>query len=222
MIKVAAFFKRKAGSSVENFQTYWRTQHANIVKQMPAISRYVQCHTLPGVYAKREPAYDGVAELWFKDTDALRAAAATDAFKAVKADEPNFMDVASYGDIVTEEHVIKDGPVPEGGVKNIEFVKRRSDLGVDAFQKHWQEIHGPLGAAIPVVRRYVQCHTRLSGYRDGRTPVFDGLAMTWFDGVHTMRESAKTEEYNLTRADEPNFVAGDLAFIITQEIEIVP
>ncbi len=222
MIKVAAFFKRKAGSSVEAFQTYWRTHHADLASQLPGVRRYVQCHTLPGVYKKREPAYDGVAELWFEDTDALRGAAASDAFRAVKADEPNFMDVASYGDIVTEEHVIKDGPIPTDGVKNIEFVTRRADLTVEQFQRHWREVHGPLGASIPVVERYVQCHTRLSGYRDGRAPAFDGLAMTWFEGVHTMRESAKTEEYNLTRADEPNFVSDELAFIITQEREILP
>ncbi len=221
MIKVAAFFKRKKGCSVDAFQSYWRTHHAEIAKRLPGLRRYVQCHTLAGVYKKHEPAYDGVAEIWFEDTDALRKAAATDVFRAVKEDEPNFMDVGSYGDIVTEEHVIKDGPIPERGVKNIEFVKRRPDLGVEAFQKHWREIHGPLGASIPVVRRYVQCHTRLSGYRDGRTPAYDGLAMTWFDGVHTMRASAETDEYKSTRADEPNFVAGELEFIITREHEMV-
>ena len=221
MIKVAAFFKRKSGSSVEDFQRYWRTHHADLAKELPGLRRYVQCHTLPGVYKKREPAYDGVAEIWFDSTDALRVAAKSDVFRAVKDDEPNFMDVGTYGDVVTEEHVIKDGAIPDGGVKNIEFVKRRGDLSVEDFQRHWREIHGPLGAAIPPVRRYVQCHTRLAGYRDGRTPPLDGLALTWFDGVHTMRESAETEEYNLTRADEPNFVDGELAFIITQEHEIV-
>ena len=201
MIKVAAFFKRKAGSSVEEFQRYWRTHHGDIAKELPGLRRYVQCHTLPGVYKKREPVYDGVAEIWFDDTDALRAAAASDVFKAVKADEPNFMDVSSYGDIVAEEHVIKDGAIPEEAVKNIEFVRRRPDLSVEAFQKHWRQVHGPLGAAIPVVLRYVQCHTRLSGYRDGRIPVYDGLAMTWFQSVHTMRASAETDEYHRTRAD---------------------
>ena len=45
--------------------------------------------------------------------------------------------------------------------------------------------------------------------------------MTWFEGVHTMRASAETEEYNLTRADEPNFVAGELPFLITTEHGIV-
>ncbi len=222
MIKVAAFFKRKAGSSVEDFQRYWRTTHGDIAKELPGLRRYVQCHTLPGIYKKQEPVYDGVAEIWFDDTDALRDAAASAVFRAVKDDEAKFMDVDTYGDIVTEEHLIKDGPMPADGVKNIEFVTRRPDLSVEAFQRHWREVHGPLGGAIPPVLRYVQCHTRLAGYRGGRVPAFDGLAMTWFEGVHTMRASAETEEYDLTRADEPNFVAGELPFLITTEHGIVP
>lgn len=221
MIKVAAFFKRRPDSSVEAFQKYWRTHHADLAARLPGLRRYVQCHTLPGIYRLREPVYDGVAEIWFDDTDALRAVAASDRFKQVKADEANFMDAKSYGEIVTEEHVIKDGSVPAEAVKNIEFVKRRRDLGVEAFQKHWKEIHGPLGAAIPPVLRYVQCHTRLSAYRGGRSPVFDGLALTWFANTHAMRESAGTPEYAATRADEANFVAAELDFIITREHEIV-
>lgn len=221
MIKVCAFFKRRSGTSVEAFQQYWRTHHADLAKRLPGVRRYVQCHTLPGIYRRREPAYDGVAELWFDDTDALRAVATSEIFARVRADEPNFMDPSIYGEIVTQEHIIKDGPIPLEGVKNIEFVKRRPDLTVEAFQKHWREVHGPLGASIPPVLRYVQCHTRAAAYRDGATPVFDGLALTWFESVDTMRQSAQTPEYAATRADEPNFVAGELEFIITTEHAIV-
>lgn len=221
MITVAAFFKRRPGSSVEAFQDYWRTHHADLARELPGLRRYVQSHTLPGIYRLREPAYDGVALLEFDDTDALRAVAASAAFQKVKADEANFMDTKSYGEIVTEAHIIKDGSVPDGAVKNIEFVKRRPDLDVVAFQKHWREIHGPLGAAIPPVLRYVQCHTRAAAYRGGRTPIYDGLALTWFADTDAMRRSAETPEYRATRADEANFVAAELDFIITREHRIV-
>jgi len=221
MIKVAAFFKRRAGSSVEAFHEYWRTRHADLAAGLPGLRRYVQCHTLPGIYRLREPAYDGIAEIWFDDTDALREVAASERYKQVKADEANFIDPKSYGEIVTEEHVIKDGSVPADAVKNVEFVKRRPDLSVEAFQKHWKEVHGPLGASIPPVLRYVQCHTRLSAYRGGRTPVFDGLALTWFADTDSMRESAGTPEYRATRGDETNFVAAELDFVITREHGIV-
>ena len=222
MVKLVAFFKRKPGMSVEDFQTYWRTTHADIVVKLPGIRKYVQSHTILSGYRKGEPMYDGTAELWFDNTDVMRGQADSPEFAAVRADEHNFMDVASQGTIITEEHVIKDGPIPEDGVKNIEFVTHKPGMPIKAFQKHWREIHGPLGASIPVVKRYVQSHTRLSIYNRGKTPIYDGVALTWFDSTQAMRVSATTPEYDRTRADEPNFIArGTLPLIITKEHTIV-
>ncbi len=222
MVKMVAFFKRKPGMSIEDFQSYWRTTHADIVVKLLGIRRYVQSHTILSGYRKGEPIYDGMAELWFDNTDAMRAQAGTPEFAAVRADEPNFMDVASQGSIITEEHVIKDGPIPVDGVKNVEFVSHKPGMPIEDFQKHWREIHGPLGAAIPVVKRYVQSHTRLSIYQKGKTPLYDGVALTWFDSTQAMRTSATTPEYDRTREDEPNFIAaGKLPVIITKEHVIV-
>jgi uncharacterized protein (TIGR02118 family) len=95
-------------------------------------------------------------------------------------------------------------------------------MSIEAFQRHWREVHGPLGASIPVVRRYVQSHTRKSIYESGKTPAYDGVALTWFDDTQAMRVSATTPEYARTRADEVNFIdAGRLPFIITKEHVIV-
>jgi uncharacterized protein (TIGR02118 family) len=223
MVKMVAFFKRKPGMSVEDFHKYWRTTHAGIVVKMPGIRRYVQSHTLLSGYRKGEPAYDGVAEVWFDDTQAMRALVGTSEYAAVRADESNFIDLSTMGSIITEEHVIKDGSILSNGVKNIEFVTHKPGMAIDAFQKYWREVHGPLGAAIPVVRRYVQSHTRRSIYESGKTPAYDGVALTWFDDTQAMRVSATTPEYARTRADEGNFITpAKLAFIITKEHPIVP
>ena len=83
-------------------------------------------------------------------------------------------------------------------------------------------MHGPLGATIKQMRRYVQSHARPSAYRDGRNPFIDGVAQVWFDDTNAMRESAKTTEYAAVRADEPNFIdVSRLSFIITQERFII-
>jgi len=66
-----------------------------------------------------------------------------------------------------------------------------------------RETHGPLATKIAQVRRYVQCHP-LSAYRDGRQPIYDGVALTWFDNTADMRE--KPPEYRAIRRDEPNFL----------------
>ena len=220
-VKALSFFKRRAGMSVEAFQDYWRTRHPAAVTRLPGVRRYVQSHTLPGGYRKGEPVYDGIAEVWFDDTQAMRALAGTPAYAAVQADEAAFIERATMGLIVTEDHVVTDGPAPAGGVKNVEFLTRRPDLDVEAFQTYWREAHGPLAARIPVLRRYVQSHTRRAAYEGGRTPRWDGVALTCFDDTQAMRVSATTAEYAGVRADEPNFLASDPPFIITREHLIV-
>ena len=221
MVKAVSFFKRRSGMSVEAFQAYWLSRHPDVVAKLPGIRRYVQSHTLLGGYRKGEPAYDGIAEIWFDDTGAMRALAGTPAYAAVQADEARFIERGTMGLLITEEHVIKGGPVPGDGVKNIEFVTHKPGMAIDAFQRYWREVHGPLAARIPVVRRYVQSHTRRAAYESGRTPAYDGVALTWFDDTEAMRASARSPEYARVRGDEPNFITADPPFIITREHVIV-
>ena len=81
-----------------------------------------------------------------------------------------------------------------------------------------EEHHGPLAAKIPVVHRYVQSHLLLSGYRAAMTPLYDGIAETWFDDTNAMRVSRPPRSISAVRADEPNLsTPTNLAFIITKE-----
>jgi len=221
MVKVIAIIKRTAGMSVEAFQQHWRTRHADVVAELPGLRRYVQSHTLLAGYRKGEPAWDGIAELSFESTDALRALRGTPAYAAVEEDETRFIDRSTMVTIVTDEHVIKDGALPRDGVKNVEFVTHRADLAIDAFQRYWRETHGPIAARIPQILRYAQSHVRPSAYAGGRQPRDDGCAITWFEDTQTMRAAAAAPEYAATRAGEPNFIAPDPPFIITREHVIV-
>ena len=221
MIKIISLFKRKTDLSVEAFQEYWRNEHAEIVCRMPGVRRYVQSHTLLSGYKNRTPAVDGVAELWFDDTQALRKLAKTDALQATQADHASFMDLSSYVEMVTEDVVVKDGQIPADGVKNIELVRKKTSMEAAAFHQYWIETHGPLGASIPQVQRYVQSHTRNSAYRDGGQPDLDGVALTWFEDTQAMRAAAKTSEYERTRADEQNFLSIPLDFVITTENVVI-
>ena len=209
--------------SVEEFQTYWRERHPAVVVRLPGVRRYVQSHTRLAGYRKGEPIYDGIAEVWFDDGKAMHALRGTSEIAAVDADEVRFIDGPSKRVIVTDEHVIKDGAVPPGAAKNVEFVTRKPGLALEAFQRYWREVHGPLAAPIPMIRRYVQSHTRPSAYERGRTPAYDGVAVTWFDDTQAMRASAATAQYARVRADEANFIApGEIPIIITTEHVVVP
>jgi uncharacterized protein (TIGR02118 family) len=109
MIKLVAFFKRRQGIDVETFQRHWRTTHADLVLRLPGLRRYLQNHTLPGGYRNGEPVYDGAAEAWFDDTDALRALVTAPENAAVRADEASFL-AGDPAFVITREHEI-DVPV---------------------------------------------------------------------------------------------------------------
>ena len=89
-------------------------------------------------------------------------------------------------------------------------------MGRAEFDRYWAQVHGPLAATIPTIRRYVQAHLS-PGTREAGAAPYDGLAITWFDDVAAMRAGAATEAYAQTRADEANFLAGELPFVITTE-----
>jgi uncharacterized protein (TIGR02118 family) len=222
MVKALSFFKRRAGMPVEEFQGYWRSRHPDVVTKLPGIRRYVQSHTRPAAYQRGEPVYDGIAEVWFEDTGAMHALRGTAEVAAVQADEARFIDRSTMGLILTDDHVITDGPVPSGAAKGVGFVRRKPGMTVEAFQRHWREIHGPLGAALPSLRRYVQSHPRPSAYDRGRDPAWDGIALIWFDDSAALRAATTTPAWERAKADDGNFIApGPVAFIVTTEHVIV-
>lgn len=90
-------------------------------------------------------------------------------------------------------------------IKVVEMVNRRAGLDVEAFQAHWLSTHGPLVARLPGLRRYVQSHTRLGGYRRGNV-AFDGIAELWFDDKAALAAIASTPEFAAAKNDEPNFI----------------
>ena len=104
MIKLIYCITRKPDMSVEHFQRYWRETHGPIAARIPGLRRYVQCHTLPALYASdNPPAYDGAAELWFDDLESMRRAMASPELQAAREDERNFIDHSKAFLIVTEE-----------------------------------------------------------------------------------------------------------------------
>jgi uncharacterized protein (TIGR02118 family) len=116
MIKLTFCLRRTPGMSREDFQRYWREEHAALVKERAealGVRRYVQVHTsdLPELHealrarngGSPEP-YDGVAELWFDSLDAFGSDdAAQRAGAELLADERNFIDLPNSPMWVAEE-----------------------------------------------------------------------------------------------------------------------
>jgi uncharacterized protein (TIGR02118 family) len=91
-VKMFSLLMRKPGTEVAAFQSYWRTHHGPLAAKIPQARRYLQCHVRPSGYAGgASPRYDGVAELWFDNSDAVRDSGNTDECRAVRLDEPKFL-----------------------------------------------------------------------------------------------------------------------------------
>jgi uncharacterized protein (TIGR02118 family) len=219
MTTLVRLAKRAIGSGIDDF-----LRQAGRASDWSAAAPYglrgaTQARTLPGAYRHGEPAVDVIDELVFDDEASAARCLADPGFRRAWASP--LLDAASVACLVTEEHVAKPGPVPASFVKNYELVTKRPDMDRAEFDRYWAQVHGPLAATIPTIRRYVQAHLS-PGTREAGTAPYDGLAVTWFDDVAAMRAGAATEAYARTRADEANFLAGELPFVITTSRSTFP
>ncbi len=109
MVKIIVCAVRKPGMSHEQFDRYWRNQHAAVIKSVPEftrhVRRYVQCH----LAAEDTPflatgSYDGVAELWFDDVAAMNTAFSEPRYlEVIRPDELKFVDMERTVSLVTAE-----------------------------------------------------------------------------------------------------------------------
>jgi len=108
MIKLVYCFSKKAGLTDEEFFRYWGSVHGPVGARIPGLRKLVQSHRLTVPGDRDRPDYDGMAELWFDDVEALLTARQSPEWKASTDDEANFMEPGKAACLVTREHVILD------------------------------------------------------------------------------------------------------------------
>jgi uncharacterized protein (TIGR02118 family) len=222
MYKVAILLKRRADLSIHEFQNRLRSRYGPLAAKGPGLRRYVQSCALPQGYTKGELLFDAIGEMWFDSADDHHRCVGSPEFAAACEEESTLLDRSRTVVMPVDVYVIKDGAVPKEAVKNIEFVNRRPGMAPEPFRSYWRNVHGPLAAKIPVIRRYEQNHLSLSEYQKSLAPPYDGLAITWFASTADMKRGATTPEYAATRADEPRFLPdGHLPIMITREHVVV-
>ena len=120
MLKLSFCLRRRPELSREEFQRYWRENHAPLVAEHAAalrIARYVQTHTRsdPVNAALRTgrggpQEYDGVAELWWESIEEFQAATASEAGveagRALLEDERRFIDLEHSPIWLSKEHEV--------------------------------------------------------------------------------------------------------------------
>ena len=98
--------------------------------------------------------------------------------------------------------------------KVVVLLYRRPDLTREAFRVYWRDVHGPLGAAMPGIRRYVQNRPAMEN------APFDGMAEMWFDSTEAMQIAFTSPEAAKAAADVPNFL-DRTEIVLVEEVAVV-
>ena len=191
------------------------------MKRIPQLKGYIQSHRIP--CRSNNSTYDGEAEVWLNDLDALKALRKSPEYlNGALKDEPNFIDPTRSEFLVAQDHVIIDGPRKPGLVKGVWRMRRKPGTSLAEFRRHWIEIHGVIATKIPGVRRYVQSHVIDEAYSFAE-PRWDGVAQLWWDSVAALASALESPEFQEDMRDGEEFIEGDsLSFFLAEEYQLIP
>ena len=177
MINAITIIKKKHGLTYEKFQNYWKNEHATIVTRSPLVGTYVQSHPIYNDKLTFEDTIDGIAEIWFNDTNAMRSLAATKEYKDIQDDEKVFIDGSAVRLIITEDIITVKGDVSDYKLiifmnksGNFELTDFRKDL-VDTASHYSKKNLNRMKVSLP----------KIAGYKGDKSPAWDAILTFWLD-----------------------------------------
>jgi uncharacterized protein (TIGR02118 family) len=106
-------------------------------------------------------------------------------------------------------------------IKLIYCITKKPGMTDEEFFRYWREVHAPLGARIPGLRRLVQSH-RLEVLGDAKPADYDGMAELWFDDVAGLLAARSSPEWQASSEDERNFIDHSrVAYFVAEEQAIL-
>jgi uncharacterized protein (TIGR02118 family) len=214
--------------TMEEFHNYWAISHGPLFSNTKALRRYVQHLTLPESRSlDPAPTFDGASMFWYDDLETTRNPdmnpVAVALREEVRKDDQQLFDRemnwpvhGKRASIVAQEHVIVDGPTTPSMVKAIWMASRLPGLMHDEFFDHWRNVHGPLAAKAPGVRRYVQNHAIVEAYA-WRGMTHDGWSEIWFDDMDSMKATFASPEWKALREDGVTLFTYPMGICVARE-----
>lgn len=103
MTKVIFILHRRDDIDRETFLREWSgDQHISIAKKIPGLRKVVQNHPVPDP-SQDAPACDGIAELWFDNSDTMQHAFESPEWTAAIEDGKRYADFAVSHSLIVKE-----------------------------------------------------------------------------------------------------------------------
>ena len=177
MINAITIIKKKQGLTYEKFQNYWKNEHAEIVTRSPLVGTYVQSHPIYNDELTFEDTIDGIAEIWFEDTNAMRSLAATKEYKDIQDDEKVFIDGSAVRLIIAEDIITVEGDVSD--YKLIIFMNKSSNFELTDFRKELAE--RAYHYSKKNLNRMKVSLPKIAGYKGDKSPAWDAILTFWLN-----------------------------------------
>ena len=106
-------------------------------------------------------------------------------------------------------------------IKLVYCITKKAALTDEEFFAYWKNVHGPIGARIPRLRKLVQSH-RLAVPGSGLRADYDGVAELWFDNLEDLLAARQSPEWKTSSEDEVNFIDhSKVALFVSEEYYIL-
>ena len=226
MIVRMGLIKKKPQWSADDFRRYWLEHHGALAAKLPGLRRYEQNHVVDqaqrGISYERGPEQlDGFSMLWFDNEDAMRAAIATDAGRALVADEDHFI-----GDlrIVAIDQVEVIPPATDRPlIKRMSLLRRRPDVSPERFRHEWRVEHARLVRETKGVHGYRQNLVVAREVPKGTTVGYEGLPIDgivelWFESTESLDAAFASPEGQTLMAHARVFIAEITTFLVERHV----
>ena len=191
MINAITIIKKKQGLTYEKFQNYWKDEHAEIVTRSPLVGTYVQSHPIYNDQLTFEDTIDGIAEIWFEDTNAMRSLAATKEYKDIQDDEKVFIDGSAVRLIIAEDIITVEGDVSD--YKLIIFMNKSSNVELIDFRKDLVDMASQFSKKN--VNRMKVSLQKIACYKCDKSPAWDAILTLWLDSKVDQQYIEDTVDY---------------------------
>lgn len=226
MIKLSVLLKKNRDFSIPEFHRYWLNEHCDIAMSTPSwnhyIRKYVQTHTMHEMYKDMQPAYDGVAQVWFDSLESYQRWSQLPELSVIAEDEEKLFERDKLGGLVTKEIEIQTVPNWEQSkIKAVALIRKSTKMSDEEFHDYWLNKHAHLvtsRAWWKHCNRYLQNHIEYNAYPSKSVPYgYNGMAEFWFTDYEEFKKwEAGRAGDELVLADEEKLVS-EVEFIITNE-----